>query len=164
MPFRPIFPDCRLYFSFRNGIFDLKHTMHKRFLFRIPTLSLLAAVLFMTASFKGDEVISGELAFLIGDYDFICSFQDGVRSDKQTLPDTYSLRITKKSELFVYKNNKKLEKYHFSDIELPVLDEHDYVMFYKKDQYYPLFYKGDTVVMHISPREFNDNYFVKRKK
>jgi hypothetical protein len=66
--------------------------------------------------------------------------------------------------MIFYRNDKKVDKYHFSGVRLDVLDDHQYVMFYKKDQYYPLFYKGDTVVMHLLPVEFDDNYFVKRKK
>ena len=126
-------------------------------------LFLVTGLVVLLTSFRGDEVISGDLAFLIGDYDFICSFDNGVKTEGITVADKYSLRITKKSEMLVFKNGKKLNKYQFSSVTLPVLDEHDYVMFYKKDQFYPLFYKGDTVVMHISPFEFNDNYFLKRQ-
>lgn len=126
-------------------------------------LFLVTGLVVLLTSFRGDEVISGDLAFLIGDYDFICSFDNGVKTEGSTVADKYSLRITKKSEMLVFKNGKKLNKYQFSSVTLPVLDEHDYVMFYKKDQFYPLFYKGDTVVMHISPFEFNDNYFLKRQ-
>ncbi len=126
-------------------------------------LFLVTGLVILLTSFRGDEVISGDLAFLIGDYDFICSFDNGVKTEGSTVADKYSLRITKKSEMLVFKNGKKLNKYEFSNVQLSVLDEHDYVMFYKKDQFYPLFYKGDTVVMHISPFEFNDNYFLKRQ-
>jgi len=127
-------------------------------------LSLLGTLFILATSFHGDEVISGDLAFLIGDYEFICSFDNGVKTESTAVPDKYTLRITRKSDMLVYKNGKKLEKYEFSSVTLPVLDEHDYVMFHKKEQYYPLFYKGDTVVMHITPFEYNDNYFVKVKK
>ena len=126
-------------------------------------LFLVTGLVVLLTSFRGDEVISGDLAFLIGDYDFICSFDNGVKTEGSKVADKYSLRITKKSEMLVFKNGKKLNKYQFSSVTLPILDEHDYVMFYKKDQFYPLFYKGDTVVMHISPFEFNDNYFLKRQ-
>ncbi len=125
-------------------------------------LFVVTGLVLLLTSFRGDEVISGELAFLIGDYDFICSFDNGVKREGNTVSDKYSLRITKKSEMIVFKNGKKMTKYEFSDVKLPILDEHDYVMFYRKDQFYPLFYKGDTVVMHITPFEFNDNYFSKR--
>lgn len=139
--------------------------MKKQHTWKGMRLVAMIGLLLTTASFlQRDEVISGDLAFLIGDYDFICVFDNGKKTESDQVPDKYSLKITKKSELFVYKNGKKLTKYEFSDIKLAVLDEHDYVMFYRKDQYYPLFYKGDTVVMHITPFEFNDNYFVKRHK
>ncbi|ASS49773.1 MAG: hypothetical protein A3D31_09350 [Candidatus Fluviicola riflensis] len=118
---------------------------------------------FVSASFQRDQVISGDLAFLIGEYDFICSFNNGTKIEPSEVPDKYTLKITKKSEMIVYKNGKKLDKYEFSNTQLPVLDEYEYVMFNKKEQNYPLFYKGDTVVMHISPIEYNDNYFRKRK-
>jgi hypothetical protein len=130
---------------------------------KIVRPSLVAVLFVILSSFRSDEVISGDLAFLIGDYDLICVFDNGKKTEAAEVPDKYSVRITKKSEMLVYKNGKKLDKFRFSDVTLPVLDEHDYVMFYKKDQFYPLFYKGDTVVMHIYPYEFNDNYFVKRK-
>jgi len=137
--------------------------MNSKKWFSKTRIFLVAGLIMLLSSFRGDEIISGDLAFLIGDYDFICSFDNGVKKEASAVTDKYSLRITKKSEMFVYKNGKKLTKYEFSDIKLPILDEHDYVMFYKKDQFYPLFYKGDTVVMHITPFEFNDNYFSKRK-
>src|SRR3989338_6864755 len=105
---------------------------------------------FVSASFQRDQVISGDLAFLIGEYDFICSFNNGTKIEPSEVPDKYTLKITKKSEMIVYKNGKKLDKY-------------EYVMLNKKEQNYPLFYKGYTVVMHISPIEYNDNYFRKRK-
>lgn len=128
--------------------------------------SLLVGMLILMAfSFQRDEVISGELAFLIGEYEYICSFDNGVKKEATETADKYTLRITKKSELLVYKNGKKIEKYKFSDVQLPVLDEYEYVMFNKKVdgtlQNYPLFYKGDTVVMHVIPYEYNDNYFRK---
>lgn len=128
--------------------------------------SLLVGMLILMAfSFQRDEVISGDLAFLIGEYEYICSFDNGVKKEATETVDKYTLRITKKSELLIYKNGKKMDKYKFSDVQLPVLDEYDYVMFNKKVggtlENYPLFYKGDTVVMHILPYEYNDNYFRK---
>jgi hypothetical protein len=128
-------------------------------------LRLIAVIglFFVSASFQRDQVISGDLAFLIGEYDFICSYNNGAKIEASEVQDKYTLKITKKSEMIVYKNGKKLDKYEFSNTQLPVLDEYEYVMFNKKEQNYPLFYKGDTVVMHISPIEFNDNYFQKRK-
>lgn len=131
---------------------------------KMGRLALVAGFLVLLSSaMKSDNVISGDLAFLIGDYDLICVFDQGKKTEASAVPDKYSLRITKKDEMTVFKNGKKLDKFRFSDVTLPVLDEHEYVMFYKKDQYYPLFYKGDTVVMHIYPYEFNDNYFLKRR-
>lgn len=127
---------------------------------------LAGAMLFVVFSFQRDEVISGDLAFLIGEYEYICSYDNGVKKEAAETPDKYSLRITSKSELFVYKNGKKIDKFEFTGEQLPVLDEYEYVMFNKKVkgtfQNYPLFYKGDTVVMHVLPFEFNDNYFRKR--
>jgi hypothetical protein len=122
----------------------------------------LTGFLVLLSAFRSDEVITGDLAFLVGEYDFICSFNRDVKTEAAAIPDKYSLKITKKDEMIFYKNGKKVDKYHFSSVRLDVLDDHRYVMFYKKDQYYPLFYKGDTVVMHLLPTEFDDNYFVKR--
>lgn len=120
----------------------------------------------MAFSFQQDEVISGDLAFLIGEYEYICSYDNGVKKEASETADKYTLRITSKSELFVYRNGKKINKFEFTDVQLPVLDEFEYVMFNHKVkgtyQNYPLFYKGDTVVMHVLPFEFNDNYFRKR--
>lgn len=127
-------------------------------------LMTVAGLLTVLSSFQRDEVISGDKAFLIGEYDFICAFRGKEKTEASDVQDKYSLKITKKSEMFFYRNGKKLDKYHFSDIRLDILDDHNYVMFYRKDQHYPLFYKGDTVVMHIVPFEFDDNYFVKRHK
>ena len=136
--------------------------MTKKWMNPVRMIALIGLV-FMGASFQRDQVISGDLAFLIGEYDFICAFDNGTKIEPTAVPDKYTLKITRKSEMFVYKNGKKLDKYEFSNIKLPILEEYKYVMFNKKEQNYPLFYKGDTVVMHITPFEFNDNYFCKRK-
>lgn len=140
--------------------------MQKKQLFAPLRLLIAGAFLFMAFSFQQDEVISGDLAFLIGEYEYICSYDNGVKKEASETADKYTLRITSKSELFVYRNGKKINKFEFTDVQLPVLDEFEYVMFNHKVkgtyQNYPLFYKGDTVVMHVLPFEFNDNYFRKR--
>lgn len=130
---------------------------------RITCAGILLLVL---SSFQRDEVISGDLAFLVGDYEYLCTFSDNAskRTGAETLNDKYTVKITRKSEMIVYKNGKKLDKYTFSDARVPVLEEENYVMFNKKDQFYPLFYKGDTIVFHITPFQYDDNYFVKSHK
>lgn len=129
----------------------------------IPVIStsllLFTGILF---SFQGDErVISGKLDFLIGNYQFICSFENDKKTDSSQVTENYTLRISKKDELLVYKNGKKQSKYTFSKVEVPLLDEFEYVMFNKKNQFYPLFYKGDSVIINIFPFNFQDNYYRK---
>lgn len=116
------------------------------------------------SSFQEEEVISGDRAKLIGDYTFICSFDQETKSDSSAFTEKYTLRITDKSELFVYRNGKKQSKYEFSNVRVPVDYPNDYVMFRRKNQYYPMFYRGDTVVIHVYPFEFQDNYFRKAIK
>jgi hypothetical protein len=123
-------------------------------------------LLLVLSSFQRDQVITGNLAFLVGEYDFLCTFQENAtrRVGAEELTDKYTVKITKKDEMIVYKNGKKLDKYTFNDARVPVLEEENYVMFNKKDQFYPLFYKGDTIVFHITPFQYDDNYFVKSHK
>lgn len=127
----------------------------------ITSYLLLLTVGLIVSSFRGEDVISGDKEHLIGKYEFICTYKDNVKTDASASVDSYSLKISKKSELVVYKNGKKQNKFEFSSVEIPVEYDYDYVMFHKKDQFYPMFYKGDTVVIHIYPFEFQDNYFRK---
>ena len=125
---------------------------------------VLTALLLSASSSQHEDVITGELAFLEGEYEFIYSQGEAGRVVQPTeLPDVYSLRITKKSDLFLLKNGKKFNKYSFSKVKAPLLKDNNYVMFLVGDTYYPMFYKGDTLHTHALPIEFNENYFVKRK-
>lgn len=138
-------------------------------------VQLLIAVLItgtlMSASVSDHEdVITGELAFLEGEYDFIYADAGNSKGPEnrnltkaEQFPDLYTIKITSKSELILYKNGKKRKKYPFSSIKMPLLEDNTYVMFYKDREFYPLFYSGDTVHIHIFPEEYIDNYYVKRK-
>lgn len=136
--------------------------MNKQQWMKLPMFLLLAVLaVSMRAS---DPVIKGDLAFLLGDYDFI--FSDGGKNQvKQAseYPDKYTLKI-KKNDLIFYKNGKKQKKYPFSDIKLDLLDDGTYVMFFKDGEFYPMFYYGDTVRVHVYPIEYHDDYFVKQKE
>jgi hypothetical protein len=125
---------------------------------------VLTAFLMSASAARHEDIITGKLAFLAGEYDYIYSDAGkGKTQTASTLPDTYRLRITKKSAIILLKNGKKFRKYSFSGIRLDLLEEYDYVMFEKDNEYYPMFYTGDTVRIHIFPVEYDDNYFVKRK-
>lgn len=154
------------YFLNRNEYLWFKEVSMKINQRIIPLISvsifLFSGILF---SFRGDEpIIAGKLDFLIGNYQFICSFEGDTKKDSSQVTEKYTLRITKKDELFVYKNGKKQSKYTFSTVEVPLLDEFEYVMFNKKNQFYPLFYKGDSVIINIFPFNYQDNYYRKTKQ
>ena len=125
---------------------------------------VLTGLLLSASSVQREDVIRGELAFLEGEYDYVYS-DAGKEKTKVAadFTDKYSLRITKKSEIILLKNGKKFKKYAFSAVRLALLDEYDYLMFEKNNEYYPMFYSGDTVHIHIYPVEYDDNYYVKRK-
>ncbi len=124
-------------------------------------LVLAVAVMSMRSS---DPVIKGDMAFLIGDYNFI--YSDGGKNlvkQASEYTDKYTLKI-KKNDLVLYKNGKKHKKYPFSDVKLDLLEDGTYVMFWKDGEFYPLFYKGDTISIHIFPIEYHDNFYVKQKE
>ena len=127
-------------------------------------VAALAALLVSASAARHEDVITGELAFLAGEYDYVYSDAGkGKTQTASTLPDTYTVRITKKSAIILLRNGKKFRKYSFSGVRLDLLEEYDYVMFERANEYYPMFYAGDTIRIHIFPVEYDDNYFVKRR-
>lgn len=122
---------------------------------------IVLAVLMSTGYKKDEPIIQMKAPQLIGEYEYICSFNEKVKTDASAVPDKYTLKISKRDVLTISKNGKRLKKCHFSTVEVPVTYDYDFIMFHEKDQFYPMFYKGDTVVQHLIPFEFQDNYFRK---
>ncbi len=133
-----------------------------KFNFRFPLILLLLFVAFgFTTSSNG--VITDNYPFLPGKYELLVIYRNEKVIESST-KDIYTLEITKKDEFIVYKNGKKYKMYHFNNGRAPVsMGSEDYVMFNKKNQHFPLFYKGDTIIQFIYPNEFDDNYFIKIK-
>ena len=77
---------------------------------------------------------------------------------KQTL---YSM--TSRRKIPFYKNGKKMDKLEFVETKMPFLDDENHVLFGKKNNYEPLFYRGDTIVIQSFPIAYQDNYFIKKK-
>ena len=129
---------------------------------RFPLILLLLFIAFgFTTSSNG--VITDSYPFLPGKYELLVIYSNGkvVESSVKTV---YTLEITTEDEFIVYKNKKKYRTYHFNSGRAPIpLDSENYVMFDRKNQHYPLFYKGDTIIQFIYPNEFDDNYFRKVK-
>ena len=130
---------------------------------KLFVLFILGTVLLSMKSSSYDNVIKGDLAFLIGTYDFTFN-DDGQKNIKKAdqYPDKYSVKITK-SSLVLYKNDRKEAKYPFSDIKLDILDDGTYVMFMREGEYYPMFYKDNKISIHVFPEMYIDNYYFKVK-
>jgi hypothetical protein len=130
-------------------------------LFKCAATALLAFSLMSLRSSYPENVINGDLSFLLGDYDFVHN-DDGSGNVKTTADysSKYSLKITK-SHLILLKDGKKALKYPFSSVKLDLLKDGTYVMFMKDGEYFPMFYKDNKVSVHIYPEMYIDNYYLK---
>lgn len=124
---------------------------------------LIAGAVFLLCSFKSDGLIERVYPELLGDYDFYKSVADRSTSYAKDGKEVFTVKITRKDQILFYKNNKKERKMHFVETRMPFLDDENHVLFGSKNNYEPLFYRGDTIVIQSYPVEFQDNYFIKKK-
>lgn len=133
--------------------------------FSIPTLVLIFVSSFLLMSFSGDSdpVISGDLAFLAGRYELLYTDQGtkATRKYAADLPDKYEIRITRKDQVFYYKNGRRVEKMEVWRGEIPYLDSAQYIAVKKRHEVFPVFYSKDKIQVHTFPIEYNDNVFLR---
>lgn len=123
----------------------------------------IIGIAFLLCSFKSDGLIENVYPELLGDYDFYKSVADRSTSSAKDGKDVFAVKINKKDQILFYKNGKKERKMTFVETKMPFLDDENHVLFGSKNNYEPLFYRGDTIVIQSYPVEYQDNYFIKRK-
>ena len=126
----------------------------------------LALIFVLTSAFtmKSDSLIKNMYPFLIGEYQLV-QVVDGkkVKSAKE-MNAIYSLKVQKNDRLVVFKDGKKMGKYKFVETSMSFLQDQNHIVIAVKDEFQPVFYRTDTVILNNYPEEFLDNYFVKIKK
>lgn len=124
---------------------------------------LLIGVVLFLCSFKGDGLIENVYPQLLGDYKFYKSVADRSVSYAKDGKDEFSVTINKKDQILFFKNGKKELKMNFTEMKMPFLDDENHVLFGVKNNYEPLFYRGDTIVIQSYPIAYQENYFIKKK-
>ncbi|MFN5982224.1 MAG: hypothetical protein ACK46Y_17525 [Fluviicola sp.] len=126
----------------------------------------LALIFVLTSAFtmKSDSLIKNMYPFLIGEYQLV-QVVDGkkVKLAKE-MNAIYSLKVQKNDRLVVFKDGKKTGKYKFVETSMSFLQDQNHIVIAVKDEFQPVFYRTDTVILNNYPEEFLDNYFVKIKK
>jgi hypothetical protein len=126
----------------------------------------LALIFVLTSAFtmKSDSLIKNMYPFLIGEYQLV-QVVDGkkVKLAKE-MNAIYSLKVQKNDRLVVFKDGKKTGKYKFVETSMSFLQDQNHIVIAVKDEFQPVFYRTDTVILNNFPEEFLDNYFVKIKK
>lgn len=133
--------------------------------FSISTLLLIFASSFLLMAFSADKhyVISGNLAFLAGRYELLYT-DEGTKATRKyaaDMPDKYEVRITRKDQVFYYRNGKRVDKMEVWPGEIPYLDSAQYIAVRKSREIFPVFYSKDKIQVHTFPIEYNDNVFLR---
>lgn len=124
---------------------------------------LFIGVALLVCSFKGDGLIERVYPELLGDYEYYKSVADRSVSFAKDGKEVFTVTINRKDQILFYKNGKKERKMSFIETKMPFLDDENHVLFGAKNNYEPLFYRGDTIVIQSYPVEYEDNYFIKKK-
>lgn len=134
------------------------------FVFMKGKYFLFIGFAFIVCSFKGDGLIENVYPGLLGDYEFYKSVADRSVSFAKDGTDQFTVTINRKDQILFYKNGKKEEKMRFVETKMPFLDDENHVLFGKKNNYEPMFYRGDTIIIQSYPVAYQDNFFIKKRK
>lgn len=129
----------------------------------VQKIFLIIGVALLVCSFKGDGLIERVYPELLGDYEYYKSVADRSVSFAKDGKEMFTITINRKDQILFYKNWKKERKMSFIETKMPFLDDENHVLFGAKNNYEPLFYRGDTIVTQSYPIEYQDNYFIKKK-
>lgn len=124
---------------------------------------LFIGIALFLCSFKGDGLIENVYPQLLGDYKFYKSVADRSVSYAKDGKDEFSVTINRKDQILFFKNGKKERKMNFTEMTMPFLDDENHVLFGLKNNYEPMFYRGDTIVIQSYPIPYQENYFIKKK-
>ncbi len=112
---------------------------------------------------SSDRVIALKFPFLSGEYELAYTRDNQQLKPASQYADRFTIEITSKDKLILRKNGKKQDVYLFSNREFPMVQSDAYVSYHKKNEYYALYYKPDTVFIEVFPLELTENVFVKMK-
>ncbi len=120
-------------------------------------------VLIFLFSFRGGGFVERVYPFLIGEYIYIKSVSDdGVF--KEAVKDTlYTVKITKKDRIIFYRDGKVTQKSEIEETTLPFLDDQNHLVIGNNNEFEPVFFRGDTLVIQSYPCQYTENYFVKKR-
>ncbi|MFN6086336.1 MAG: hypothetical protein ACK476_15585, partial [Fluviicola sp.] len=113
----------------------------------------LALIFVLTSAFtmKSDSLIKNMYPFLIGEYQLV-QVVDGkkVKLAKE-MNAIYSLKVQKNDRLVVFKDGKKTGKYKFVETSMSFLQDQNHIVIAVKDEFQPVFYRTDTVILNNYP-------------
>ncbi len=122
------------------------------------------AFLFCTAfTLSSDGVIQNLYPFLIGEYKLL-KIVDGKKVQfPSELKKSYGVKISKNDKLHLFTNGKRTAKHTFVNTTMPFLQDQNHLVISVSNEFQPIFYRTDTLILNNFPEEFQDNYFVKIK-
>lgn len=98
---------------------------------------------------------------LIGTYHYVKSISDKGEFRKATSDTLFVVEINKKDFMVFTKNKKKIEKLKIQETTLPFLDDQNHLVVGKNNEFEPVFFHGDTLLIQSFPSPFSENCFVK---
>lgn len=133
----------------------------KKSIFSFGFVALALCLLSVASSTRG--VVKEKYPFLAGEYELIVIYHDE-KVEEPEIEGKITMKITKSDAMTIFNNGKKISKFTLNDGRAPLsMGNEDYVMFNLKNENFPLFYKGDSIIQFIYPNEYSDNYFRKIK-
>lgn len=133
----------------------------KKGLFSFGFIALAVCLLSVASSSRG--VVKDKYPFLAGEYELLVIYSDG-EVEESAIEGKITMKITKSDAMTIYNNGKKISKFTLNAGRAPLsMGNEDYVMFNLKNENFPLFYKGDSIIQFLYPNEYSDNYFRKIK-
>lgn len=123
---------------------------------------IVFSVFLMSFGLTGDGLIENIYPQLLGNFQFVKSVSDTGTTLASHYSNTYTVTITKKDQIFFFENGKRKEKMHFVETKMDFLDDQNHVFFGKNNEFEPMFYRGDTIVIQSFPIPYHENYFIKK--
>lgn len=111
---------------------------------------------------SGDGFLERVYPQLIGRYVYLKSITDKETLQKGGCDTVYSIAITKKDKFMTFVNGKLKAKYNIEEDNLPFLDDQNHIVIGVNNEFEPVFFRKDTLVVQSFPLPYSDNYFVKK--
>lgn len=124
-------------------------------------IMLVLSLMLMSFGLTGDGLIENVYPQLIGNFRFIKTVADKGEKPASDYTKNYTVTINTKDQILFFENGKRKEKMHFVETKMPFLDDQNHVFFGKNNEFEPMFYRGDTIVIQSFPIAYQENYFIK---